>query len=64
MKSIGLALFFLLCTVTWITGEVEEVEDVEDNLVDAEAQPLPIISIFTYSEGNYALSIYNRVKTL
>lgn len=59
MKSIGFALFFVLCTVTWITAQVEEVEDDHDE-VDAEA--VPIISIFTYSEDDYALSLYNRVK--
>lgn len=64
MKSITLALFFLLCTVTWITGEVEEVEDVEDNVDESDADALPIIAIFTYTEGDYALSLYNRVLTL
>lgn len=59
MKSIGFALFLVLCTVTWITAQVEEVEDDLDE-VDAEA--VPIIAVFTYSEDDYALSLYNRVK--
>lgn len=59
MKSVGFSIFFLLCTVTWIAAQVEEIED-DLNEVDAEA--IPIISIFTYSEDDYALSLYNRVK--
>lgn len=59
MKSVGIALFFLLCTVTWITAEVE---GVDEDLDEVDAEAIPIISIFTYSEDDYALSLYNRVK--